>query len=239
MSIGSYENSSFPRTITLRLRIPAFVVCCIVLLVVVGWSFVLGIMVGRDIKADEDLGPLASLWPDMNTPMPNALLDGQDLPGEDEVIKTEDLQYKATLQATTPSIQSQQQPQTSAGKSANAPQQNQPTAGAPQQGVKPAQTAAGQNAAASSSQPQSATLFDYVFQVASFDRQNMAQDLMRKLNQAGLSCRMEEFKAAQGATWYRVLIQYRGGSDLSPLNAKLAPFKLSAPLLRKRAEVLN
>ena len=77
-------------------------------------------------------------------------------------------------------------------------------------------------------------VFDYVYQVASFRKKEMAQDLGKKLEAAGLRISIEDGEA-KGSVWHRLRVLHHGTpSSTNEMKSVLAKYGIGKPLLKKK-----
>lgn len=185
--------------------------------------FVMGILIGRGYRPEADVPQLEEIMPSKQ--------HGQigEGPLEPEILKPEELEYADRLKEETDTvIVPQQEPakETEAAKTetaAPAPKAETATPAEPEQSeTKPAPVIPGEET------------FDYIYQAASFRKQDMAQALSDKLGTSGLSSYVQAGEA-NGSTWYRVYVKHHGTpTSTDSMKAVLAKFGIDKPLLRKK-----
>jgi len=80
-------------------------------------------------------------------------------------------------------------------------------------------------------------VFDYVYQVASFKKVEMAESLSQKLVDSGLRTSIAA-GTARGSTWYRVQVLHHGTpASTGGMKAILAKYGIKKPLLRKKTAI--
>lgn len=187
----SNNEVSSARVITIRLRIPALVLACVILAGGLVWAFVLGVMTGRGQINDE----LAALMPKEQI----VKADGSTEKAADEVeklIKAEDLKYQESLR------QNQPPPAPAATPAEMAEAARRDAAQAAQPSARPAERPAAQAPAQIGS-------FRYIYQVASYNREDQAKELAARLKGKGVQSEVEA-REVQGASRFRVLISFEG-----------------------------
>jgi cell division protein FtsN len=222
-----------PRFITLRLRLPVLITALLLLLLGIIWIFIVGVIVGRGHNTRENIGILSKIIP--GPPMEKSAENSIDATGlpelrassagetgkaeatdldalfkDDSILKGEALQFKDSLK--TPYVPAPLVP----------PPANRAAASA----AAPGNTA---NAGASR-EPR----YEYLFQVASLNRKNQADNLVQKLLVGGLESRVEPYKTSQ-KTWYRVMVTFKGrATDLDAFRTRLKQFSIDEAVLHKR-----
>jgi len=185
--------------------------------------FVMGILIGRGYRPEADVPQLEEIMP---TKQHGQMGEGQP---EAEILKPEELGYADRLKEEPESViepQEEAPKATEAAKPQTAAPAPQPEAAQPtamkQAEVQPAPAMPGE------------ATFDYVYQVASFRKQEMAQSLSDKLAAGGLAPYIQAGEA-NGSTWYRVYVKHRGTpTSTDSMKATLAKFGIDKPLLKKK-----
>ncbi|MDR1241663.1 MAG: SPOR domain-containing protein [Deltaproteobacteria bacterium] len=222
-----------PRFITLRLRLPVLIAALLLLLLGIIWIFIVGVIVGRGHNTQENIGILSKIIP--GPPVEKSAdnsIDAAGLPelrdssaGEtgqaeatnldalfkdDNVLKGEALQFKDNLKSPYVPVPPATPPPGRAAASAAAPG-NTVNAGASREPT-----------------------YEYLFQVASLNRKNQADNLAQKLLAGGLESRVEPYKTSQ-KTWYRVMVIFKGRTtDLDAFRTRLKQFSINEAVLHKR-----
>jgi len=184
--------------------------------------FVMGILIGRGYRPEADVPRLKEIMPTKQYG------EMAEKPLEPEILKAEELEYADRLKEDPGKVMDQP-------ASEAKPEKEQPKAE-----VKPAETAQPEPARAeppavdvASDEPQ----FDYVYQVASFKKHDMAEALSIKLQNTGLKPFIKAGDV-KGTTWYRVYVNYRGTpASTAELKAALGKNGIGKPLLRKKTAV--
>lgn len=243
---GGNNRKSDPmnkRSYTLRLTASSIITTVIVLVIGIGWSFVLGVMVGRGYNPEKKISQLANLFPKDESEAPASMgRVGDDQP-VDTVMRAEDLSYSASLKGkpgqgklappppkhgTEPKPKNMQNATAVVATTVDAAGLvSQPTAQAPAtarvENITTPQAPAPQN-------------FDFTFQVATFKDTNSVDNLRAKLEGAGLRTRMETTKGK--TVLYKVLVLYRGTADAAQsLRQQLVDMGLGQPIQRGKSPV--
>ena len=183
--------------------------------------FVMGILIGRGYRPEADVPPLGQIMPDRTH---GQMAEAQPAPG---VLTSEELDYQDRLKASPQQIMDDQ---TQAPIPA-------PVA-KPEPAVKPEPVVKAEPVA--KPKPDSTPVdtgeevFDYVYQVASFKKIEMAKDLGKKLEAAGLRVSIEDGQA-KGSTWHRLRVLHHGTpSSTNEMKAVLAKYGIDKPLLKKK-----
>ncbi|MGE4421813.1 MAG: SPOR domain-containing protein [Pseudodesulfovibrio sp.] len=190
--------------------------------------FVMGILIGRGYRPEADVPPLKELMPDAE----HGQLTAENKPPK--VLTLEELDYQDRLKASPQQMldgpdETKAKPEPKAvaapeAKPAPKPEAKPATLAEPAQSetVKPAPAQPGE------------AVFDYVYQVASFRKADMANGLRDKLAAAGLNARVESGEA-KGSTWHRVQVLHHGTpASTAEMKATLAKFGIAKPLLKKK-----
>ncbi|WP_207260789.1 SPOR domain-containing protein [Desulfovibrio sp. Huiquan2017] len=184
--------------------------------------FVMGILIGRGYRPEADVPPLQEIMPGSE----HGQMVGEASPPK--VLTLEELDYQDRLKA---SPQQMLDTPVAAPKPAPKPEPK------PEPAPKPAKPEAApvktETAAPAPDQPGEA-VFDYVYQVASFRKVDMARSLSDKLAAAGLQAKIESGEA-KGSTWHRVQVLHHGTpTSTTQMKAVLSRFGISKPLLKKK-----
>lgn len=205
------------RSYTLRLTFSALITAVIVLIIAVGWSFVLGVMVGRGYNPEKKVPQLATLLPSEQTPKTAREHVGDALP-KAEVMKPEDLSYANTLRAKPGQTSVPVKPKNM--QNATAPVSTPPVATAP------AHTPADPAAPAQPKEP----LFDAVYQVATFKDADSVDRLRSRLEGKGLRTRMDK-----DGKLLKVMVLVRGTNiRLEEVQQLMVEMNLGKPIQRSK-----
>jgi hypothetical protein len=184
--------------------------------------FVMGILIGRGYRPEADVPPLKEIMPDSE--------HGQVAETKPpKVLTLEELDYQDRLKASPQ--QMLDTPDEPAAKPAPKPEPK--PAAKPEPKPEPAAAAQPETVKTAPAQP-GEPVYDYVYQVASFRKADMAGALRDKLAAAGLNARVESGEA-KGSTWHRVQVLHHGTpASTSDMKAVLAKFGIGKPLLKKK-----
>lgn len=247
------RNGSFktPRTFNLTLTIPGLTAWAVGLVVLLSSFFALGVVVGRSYRpravvltqpADPAAGKVLAA-PD---PQPNATAKEAPAPAKAEaVLKPEELQYMERLKhkpeapAQPPAAKAVDKPQPGAKDNAKDAKKTGPD----KKEAADKKDAADRNAAKDKAKKDAASadpdqqIYNYQYQVASFKKQDVAEDMRKKVAKLGLDT-VVQAGADNGQPWYRVVVRFSGKpEDTRGLKEKLATIGVSKPiLLSKRAK---
>ncbi|WP_147819578.1 SPOR domain-containing protein [Salidesulfovibrio onnuriiensis] len=209
------------KTWTFTVTMPGMITAVGSALVALTLFFILGLLVGRGYRPEQNVPPLAQIMPKQEH---GALVTNATEPVK--VLTAQDLTYPETLT---------QQP-------AERPRQEEPQAVTPAQQVKPPKPVPAQapKEAAKVAAPKTGEkIYDYVYQAASFRKEDMAADLRAKLAGAGLNTAIQTAETSKG-TWYRVVVNHRGTPDsTNGMKAVLNRFGIGKPLMKKKTLVGN
>ncbi|NDV20087.1 SPOR domain-containing protein [Pseudodesulfovibrio sp. JC047] len=181
--------------------------------------FVMGILIGRGYRPEADVPPLQQI-------MPSAERSQADELAAPKVLELEELDYADRLSTPTQQVMDQPEPKPVPAKSVKQPvtPKKQPVVKSP---IKPE---AFDPATAKSGEQ----VYDYVYQVASFKKADMAAKLRDALVAAGLRATVAAGEA-KGSTWHRVqVLHYGTPSSTDGMKAILAKHGIKKPLLKKK-----
>ncbi|WP_319582342.1 SPOR domain-containing protein [uncultured Pseudodesulfovibrio sp.] len=187
--------------------------------------FVMGILIGRGYRPEADVPPLQEIMPDSE----HGQLAAETKPPE--VLTLEELDYQDRLKASPQ--QMLDTPEAPEAKPAATPEPKVESKPEAKPEPKPAVSAQPEKTQAAPAQP-GETVYDYVYQVASFRKADMAGSLRDKLAAAGLNARVQSGQA-NGSTWHRVQVLHHGTpASTADMKAVLAKFGIGKPLLKKK-----
>lgn len=201
------------RSYTLRVTFSAMLTGCIVLLIAIGWAFMLGVIVGRGDNPEKQMPRLAGLLPGEH---PTGGAEGEkngEIPPAAEIMKLEELRFSSSLKGK-PGQHSVE------AKAKNAHNAAVPTPlplpashpAAPSLPV-PAETGApaAPNAVHTTGTEREAPkeqIFDFVFQVATFKDAESVDRLRARLEGLGLRTRMD-----RNGKLLKVMVLLRGNAE--------------------------
>lgn len=210
---------------------------CGVMLLVMAWAFILGILVGRGYKPESVLAELGQMVP-VTGKDPAKTPPGPLLPEELRFFETLQEKISPILPAVAPDRKettAASPPPTKPQPALTAPAQT--TSGAGPTGEKqpeaarphaptvsiPAEPGQGQ-----SQEP----LFDYVYQIASFQNEAQARAMQQRVNALGHASSVE-VSMVNGEKWYRVLVSLRGTTkDAAQMKQQLQKLGVERPFIR-------
>lgn len=180
------EKKATKRRYTLSLSFAGLISSVIIIIIAIGWTFTLGVIIGRGYNPEKQLPELAKLLP-----------APEEQPVEEqEILKPEELNFMSELKQQTSSSE----------KTASAQPETKPAAPA----VSAATPAPKKEKAASSEVVRS----DYVFQVVAYKKRDQADRLRERLEGEGLRTRMNIEKDQKGRPkWFRVQVLLRGTEE--------------------------
>lgn len=220
------------RSYTLRLTFSSMLTAGIVLIIGIGWAFVLGVMVGRGYNPEQKVPQLANLLPaEQSASLPAREKVGDDLP-KAEVMKPEELRYASTLKGKPGQITPEPKPKNMQNATAHASVPVPLTPAAPGTAAAHA-TAVPPPAAEAPKPPQppaSAPMFDYVFQVATFKDTDSVDKLRARLEGRGLRTRMDK-----DGKLFKVMVLLRGTAESAQgVQQQMVELGLGQPIQRGR-----
>ena len=186
--------------------------------------FIMGILIGRGYRPETDVPPLEQIMPSKE----HGQAEEQPKP---EILKPEELEFADRLTAPPKDIMD---------KSESVPKAPKPTpikveAAKPKPKVKisPVKPEAFDPSVSKPGDP----VYDYIYQVASFRKAEMADALRDKLVAAGLRALVASGEA-KGTTWHRVQVLHHGTpASTDGMRAVLAQYGIKKPLLKKKVAV--
>jgi cell division septation protein DedD len=186
--------------------------------------FVMGILIGRGYRPEADVAPLKEIMPGSEhgrlaeEAKPPKVLTLEELDYQDR-LKASPQQMLDTPEAPAAEPEPKPAPKPEPRPVVKAEPRPEPAAAA-QPGTPPAQPGE--------------AVFDYVYQVASFRKADMAGALRDKLAAAGLNAKVQSGEA-KGSTWHRVQVLHHGTpASTAEMKAVLARFGIGKPLLKKK-----
>lgn len=228
------------RKFTFTLTTPGMVSLLSLLALVVSFFFVLGILIGRGYRPEAEVPQLARIMPEPAIQGPHAV-DSEPVP--EETLKAEELDFDEQLSRKPDEIlRAEEKP--AEAKPADAANAAAKTATAAKSAAKPASPATpavaktAQSAAPALQTPPppkaGEQVFDYVFQVASFRKRDMAQSLADKLVRSGLPSYVDAGTVGQD-TWYRVYAKFTGTpSQVQTFKNALADQGVHKPIIKTK-----
>lgn len=203
------------KTWTFTLTMPGMITAVGSALVALTLFFILGLLVGRGYRPEQNVPPLAQIMPKQEH---GALVTNATEPVK--VLTAQELTYPETL-----AQQPAERPEQRAAEAAPGAQQVKPP--------KPVADKAPAKAAQAAPKPGD-KIYDYAYQAASFRKKDMAEDLRAKLAGAGLNTAIQTAETSKG-TWYRVMIKHRGTPDsTNGMKAVLNRFGIGKPLMKQK-----
>lgn len=246
------------RSYTLRLTFSSLMTAAIVLIIGIGWSFVLGVMVGRGYNPEKQIPQLSSFLPKEEELSPNAVSKVGDDQPKGQIMRAEDLSYAASLKGK-PGQGKLAPPVPKSGTEARPKNMQNATAMVASTQIPPAATGtapAGQLVTQGSLDATSATggvvqaapttappavsanqpNFDFTFQVATFKENESVDKLRARLEGEGFRTRMDKIQGKN--VLLRVMVLYRGTNEgAQSLRQRLVDMGLGQPIQRGKNPV--
>ena len=201
------------------------------------WAFILGVLVGKGYRPENAVPEIARLMP--NTVVQNQT-DGQ------EVLRPEDLEYFDALRkgssAKKAPVRKSETPAEEKKESRPAVQDaTVDVLPEPKKRVLPPVVEKQPAQVRDQAQPKTdqdddndPTMYQYVYQVASFQDMASAGSFTRKVEAEAIKASISETKI-NGKTWYRVLVYFRGTPrQTRDLKSKLAQLGVDKPLMKSK-----
>lgn len=216
---------------------------CGVMLLVMAWAFILGILVGRGYRPESVIAELGQMVP-VTSKDPAKTTSGPLLPEELRFFETLQEKISPILPAVAPDRKETNTPPPP-------PTKPQPVLTVPAQtasGVAPAgekqseaaqaHTPAADSIPAVPRQGQSQEpLFDYVYQIASFQNDAQARAMQQRVNALGHASSVE-VSMVNGEKWYRVLVSLRGTTkDAAGMKEELQKLGIERPFIRTKKPI--
>jgi DedD protein len=206
------------RTYSFTLSLPGMISAVGVGVLALTFFFVMGILIGRGYRPEADIPQLEPIMPSNE----HGQAAGQEPP---TILTPEELDYQERLQAPTEMDAIEPAPKP---KPKPAPKSEKKAEAKPAPKPEPVDTAP-----VRPGEP----VYDYVYQVAAFRKVEMAEELGKKLEAAGLTTNITAGDA-KGSTWYRVQVLHSGTpASTDRMREILAGFGIQKPLLKKKTQV--
>ena len=209
------------RTYDFSLSLPGLISAVGAGVLALTFFFVMGILIGRGYRPEADIPQLEPIMPRNEHGLGTK-------PEPPSILTTEELDYQDRLKAPAESIMDQP---------ASKPQPK------PKPEPKPAPKKVEDKPAPSSPKAVEAPvrpgepIYDYVYQVAAFRKVEMAEELGKKLEAAGLNTSITAGDA-KGSTWYRLQVLHSGTpASTEQMREILSRFGINKPLLKKKTQV--
>lgn len=185
--------------------------------------FVMGILIGRGYRPEADV-------PQLNEIMPSKQHGQVGEPLKPEILKPEELDYPERLKETPEKVMTETVPEVTPTPKVAVKPVPKPESKPEKAEVTPIKPEAFEPTPAKPGEP----VFDYIYQVASFRKVEMAEALSAKLVKAGLRTAVQAGEA-KGKTWYRVQVLHHGTpASTAEMKAVLAQQGMGKPLLKKK-----
>jgi cell division septation protein DedD len=187
---------------------------------VLTFFFVMGILIGRGYRPESDVPPLGEIMPTKE----HGVLVGELV--KPEVLTAEELEYPERLMVSP----QKRMDEVGVKEKASQPKAKSVAKVAKSTDSGSAKSEVVQQTASVSDEP----VYDYVYQVASFRKSEMAEAMRAKLVATGLRTTIEAGEA-KGSTWHRVLVLHHGTpASTAGMKTILAQHGVSKPLLKKK-----
>lgn len=238
------------RSYTLRLTLSSIMTAVIVLVIGIGWSFVLGVMVGRGYNPEKKIPQLASFLPKEDEDVQATTSRMGDNQPVDKIMRAEDLSYSSSLKgkpgqgklAPPPKAGTEAKPKNMQNATAAVATVHDPAAAVSQTALPPSAVektlapaqASAQSPAQAPAKPQAT--FDFTFQTATFKDTDSVDKLRARLEGAGLRTRME--KTSGKTPLYKVMVLFRGSAEAAQeVKQSLVNMGLGQPIQRGKSPV--
>ncbi|WP_419785690.1 SPOR domain-containing protein [Pseudodesulfovibrio sp.] len=211
------------KTFTVTLSLPAMISAVGSGILALSFFFVMGILIGRGYRPEADVPRLSEIMPSRE--------HGQSAEAaKPEILKAEELGYPDRLKAQPEKVMDAMEDAASSKPEPGPTPKAKPVPTPAAAQETPEKPAAFQPDAANPDEP----VYNYVYQVASFRKADMADSLADKLAAAGLRTDVASGDVS-GSVWYRVQVLYHGTpASTSSMKDVLAKFGIKKPLLKKK-----
>jgi cell division protein FtsN len=219
------KPSKPPRVFSFTLSLPGLISAVGSGILALSFFFVMGILIGRGYRPESDVPQLGEIMPTKE--------HGQlaEEPRKPEILKPEELGYSDRLKADPEKVMDQPAPKPEPKPEPAAKAEPAPKAAPEPQGAeispeafKPADDSGEE-------------VFNYVYQVASFRKAELAEALSGKLVNAGLRTAIASGDV-NGSTWHRVQVLHHGTpASTSGMKEVLARFGIEKPLLKSKKPI--
>lgn len=210
------KNTFLDKTYTVTLTVPKTIALTLGSLVLIGWFFFLGLLLGRGYEPENIVPQLAEMMPQP----PLVALSSEEAPQPPHGVSVPEQSTQPNGRAVI-------------AEADRAYRQSIRQEGEQQGQVSPPSLTPPQSAqqAATTSQGSEGTSFTYVYQLASFKEEKAAKSLQEKLAAAGYKPQITTTKGSK-STWYRITISFKGTEpqEQEIKNTLKKTFKLGEPL---------
>ena len=214
------KPSKPPRVFSFTLSLPGLISAVGSGILALSFFFVMGILIGRGYRPESDVPQLGEIMPTKE--------HGQlaEEPRKPEILKPEELGYSDRLKADPEKVMDQPAPKTE--------EKPEPK---PEPVAKPEAAEKIKPEAFKPTDDSGEPVFDYVYQVASFRKAEMAEALSDKLVAAGLRTAVASGDV-NGSTWHRVQVMHHGTpASTAGMKEVLVQFGIERPLLKSKKPV--
>ncbi|WP_051694489.1 SPOR domain-containing protein [Desulfohalovibrio reitneri] len=231
---GGSGGDGEKRVFTIRLTTGKAVGLGFLALLVLGWAFFLGIVLGRGYQPEKAVPEIARIMPEPSAEkakapeQPERVLKPEELdymdslrkePVENETGGAEEVQTAETRPEPAP------KPEPEPGPTPGPEPEKRRTEVAPQDPAAKAETTA--------AEPEGQR-FDYIYQVASFQKDASAVALIKRIEGVGLKAGLRTAQV-KGSTWQRVMVYFRGTPDeTEAMKSKLATLGIDRVILKSK-----
>ena len=196
--------------------------------------FVMGILIGRGYRPEADVPRLEEMMPSKEHGQLN-----EDQPEGQGILRAEELGYPDRLKASPDKLmgESLNEPLSKAApeKKPKPKPESAPAETKPEATPAPAVQAAPEAPPAPVAAP-GEPVYDYVYQVASFRKPEMAESLVARLQAAGLNAAVAAGDV-QGSTWHRVQVRHHGTpASTDAMKSVLARFGINKTMLKSKKQ---
>ena len=215
------------KTFTFTLSLPGLISAVGSGILALTFFFVMGILIGRGYRPEADVPRLEEMMPSKEHGQLN-----EDQPEGQGILRAEELGYPDRLKASPDKLM---------GDSLNEPLSKAAPEKKPE--PKPEATPEAKPQATPTPAPEAAPapvaapgepVYDYVYQVASFRKAEMADSLVAQLKGAGLNAAVAAGDV-QGSTWHRVQVRHHGTpASTDTMKSVLAKFGINKTMLKSK-----
>jgi cell division septation protein DedD len=214
-----------PRKFTLELSTGGLIAAGFGALLCLIWVFVLGVLLGRGYRPENDVPELSRFIPE--PPAADIATDARPALKDNEVLKAEELDYMKSLHQKPPEPSRREKPKP---KPKPVPKASSKT---PREVVRKAAVCPPSSTTTSSPKG----MYDYTYQVAAFQERTSAAAFTRRLKKRGLRPGTESVQVG-GKTWIRVLVHFRGRpEETARLKDVLQSMGISRVIMRGKTPI--
>ncbi len=204
---------------------PGLCISVIIAVLTLSWSFIFGVIIGRGYNPEQKLSTLTQLLPESTIT--------QNDPKIQQVLKPEDLNFMTALkQDYKPTLDKHNQQDNKIASTSisleNQPEKNKDIEQTNKEKSEKIQTLIAQDKKEKTTIQKNTMIYDFIFQVASFKKEEQANSLREKLEEKGIRTQLTVKNIKNIPCWYHVRVLLRGlETDADSIKAIFTHLKLS------------